>query len=317
MGDEMSLRDYVAASEFPHKLLYQEVVRDGKILPIHVQYIPTNKCNLNCGICSYSDRDKNLEISLEQSKKIFETLSYLGTKAMTITGGGEPLKHPHINEMIDSLEKKDIKVGLVTNGLLLRILDSHKNLTWCRISSSDDRIPAYNSIKHALSINPDTDWAFSHVVTKNPNYEIIEGVIDFANEYNFTHVRLVSDLLDLDNVDMEQAKINIKLSGIDDGKVIYQERKDSTQGTEKCYISLLKPVISPEGVFPCCGTNYAIKGSKRKPIKKMKMGKVENLASILDSQKHFNGSVCDTCYYSQYNKFLGELLDKPQHMEFA
>jgi len=203
---------------------------------------------------------------------------------------------------------------LVTNGILLDKLEHHNNLIWCRISSSDDRIPAYESIKYALKINPQTDFAFSHVITKNPNYEIISGIINFANENNFTHIRLVSDLCDLENVpSMEEVKKNIYVG---DSKVIYQGRKDFTRGDKNCLISLLKPVIGPEGIFPCCGTNYAIKGMKRKPVDEMKMGELKELAFILDNQKYFKG-VCDVCYYSQYNDALSKLLNKPKHLNFV
>ena len=143
----------------------------------------------------------------------------------------------------------------------------------------------------------------------------MKDMILFANLYNFTHVRLVSDLLDLDNVpSMEKVKKN--LGEIDDSRVIYQGRKDSTRGTKDCYLSLLKPVIGPEGVFPCCGSQYAIKDQDRDMVDEMKMGDIKDLANILDKQKHFNGSVGDTCFYQQYNDALKKLLIKPEHLNF-
>ena len=112
---------------------------------------------------------------------------------------------------------------------------------------------------------------------------------------------------------MDEVKRNIK---VDDSKVIYQGRKDSTRGTKDCYISLLKPVIGPEGIFPCCGSQYSIQGQPRDMVNKMKMGDIKDLAEILDNQKHFDGSVCDTCYYSQYNESLSKLKNKPKHINF-
>ena len=82
-------------------------------------------------------------------------------------------------------------------------------------------------------------------------------------------------------------------------------------------ISLLKPVIGPEGIFPCCGTNYAIKGVKRKPVDKMRMGSLEDFPSILDNQKYFDGSICDVCYYSQYNDALNKIKNVPKHRSFV
>ncbi len=307
---------YISASVFPAKLLHQKVIDNGKIIPIHPQLYVTNRCNLNCSWCSCSDRKKTLEMKFDEVKESIDILADRGTKAITISGGGEPLMYPKLNDTIIYADLKKIKTGLVSNGILLDRLQYHNNLTWCRISSSDNRIPSYKTIKKAINLNPKTDWAFSHVVTRNPNYEIIKSLINFANKNYFTHIRLVSDLFDLDNVpSMDEIKKNLK--GIEDNLVIYQGRKDSTRGTKDCYISLLKPVISPEGVFPCCGSQYAIKDQDRDMINEMKIGDIKDLKEILDNQKHFDGSICDTCFYSQYNDSLTKLLTKPKHLEFV
>ena len=328
----MNKESYTAASIFPTKLLHQQVTKNGKIIPVHIQLIPTNACNLSCDFCSCSDRDKSKKLSLDQMIKVIDTVADRGTKAMTITGGGEPLMHSKVNGVIKYAGSKGIQSGLVTNGILLNRLDKHDSLTWCRISSSDDRTPAYDTIASAVNKNTQTDFAFSHVITEHPNYETIRNLINFANHFDFSHVRLVSDLLNLDKVpSMEEVKKNLswceyhptdKLtlmcqSAFDDRRVIYQGRKDSTKGTKDCYISLLKPIIAPEGIFACCGIQYAIHGQPRDMVKEMSMGKIEDLPEILDRQIPFNGSKCDTCFYSQYNSALEQLLTKPEHLEFV
>jgi MoaA/NifB/PqqE/SkfB family radical SAM enzyme len=313
----MNKESFTAASTFPAKLLHAKVIDNGKIIPIHIQLSPTNTCNLNCKFCSCSDRDKEKKLSLKQIMWILDVCSKRGTKSMTITGGGEPLLHIQINEIIKYANVKGIEVGLVTNGIFLDRLYYHPNLTWCRISSADDRVPAYETIIKAIAKNPNTDWAFSHVITKNPNYKIIRGLIDFANKNNFTHIRLVSDLLDLDKVpDIELTQENLK--DVDDTKVIYQERKEYTRGTKNCYISLLKTMIAPEGIFPCCGTQYAIHGQPHDMVNKLSMGNIEDLPKILDNQKYFDGSICDVCYYQQYNQILSLLKERNvKHVNFV
>ena len=146
--------DYTAASTFPSKLLHNKVIKDGKIVPIHLQLIPTNACNQTCSFCSCSDRRKGLELSLEKMKGILNVASQLGTKALTITGGGEPLMHKDLNEMIRYAAERGIECGLTTNGKLLDRLEEHKNLTWCRISTSDEQTPAYDKISKAVNSDP-------------------------------------------------------------------------------------------------------------------------------------------------------------------
>ncbi|MFW9882183.1 MAG: radical SAM protein [Candidatus Thorarchaeota archaeon] len=308
---------FIAASAFPAKLLHNKVTKNKKIKPIHIQLIPTNACNLNCSFCSCTDRDKKRKLELEQVVKILDTCSKYGTKAITVTGGGEPLMYKDINELIDYADKLGMEIGLVTNGLLLDRLEKHDNITWCRISSSDDRMPAYEKIGRAIKKNPQIDWAFSHVLTNNPNYNVIYSLINFANDYKFSHVRIVSDLLNLENTDINNLEQKVKEVGIDDSRVIYQGRKDSTEGTKECYISLLKPVISPEGIFPCCGAQYAINGEKHDMIDKMKMGDIDDIEKVFNVQKYFDGSVCDVCYYSQYNDALAKIKMKIDHKNFV
>lgn len=307
--------DFCAASTFPTKLLHNEVIKDKRIIPIHVQVYPTNRCNLSCSFCSVSDIDKKREIPIDQLKGLVDICTDRGTKAITISGGGEPLLHPHINEFIDYLEQKGIKVGLTTNGLLLPRLKYHNNLTWCRVSSGDDRTPGYSQIEKGITTNPETDWAFSHVIMRDPDYQKINGVIEFANRHGFTHVRLVNDLMDSEHTpSMDEVKRHIVA---DDKNVIYQGRKEWERGQEKCYMPLLKPVIAPEGIIVCCGSQYAIKGSEGHYDPKVILGGLEELATILDGKKPFDGRVCNRCYYGDYNQALSKLLSTPQHKEFV
>jgi len=247
--------------------------------------------------------------------EVLETSALYGCKAATITGGGEPLLHPRINDVLRYAGAQGIETGLVTNGVLLDRLEEQDSLTWARISCSDERVHDYKTLNNAVQLNANTDWAFSYVVSKKPYYKNIEGVINFANDHNFSHVRLVSDMFDLENVpDMDHIKDKLK---VDTSKVIFQGRKDSTRGQKNCYISLLKPVIAPEGIFPCCGAQYAVHGQKKALVDDMKMGEVDDLEKILQTQVPFNGEKCDVCYYSQYNDALAKMLSKPEHGAFV
>jgi organic radical activating enzyme len=244
----------VAANSIPVKMFkskdLMKELNNKWIVPIHVQLIPTNKCNLKCKFCSCSDRKKNLELSLNQIEEIADNLSMVHCAAVTITGGGEPLLHPKINEIIDLFYHRNIKIGLVTNGYLASRLskESWYKITWCRISGSDDRavplkmLPIYDKI----------DWAFSYVVTKDFKLDNLLEYINFANNNGFTHVRVVSDILD-DKLEMFHVKQLVTKSGVNLSKVIFQDRSEYTTGMKNCYISLLKPNIAADGyIYPCC-----------------------------------------------------------------
>jgi len=315
---------FTSASVFPAKLLKRNILDNGgRIMPVHLQISPTNKCTLSCSFCSCSARDKKLQLSLEDIKQIMDSAALAGTKAVTITGGGEPLCHKNIKEIITHIASLGIKIGLVTNGTIVHVLNSEdwSKVTWCRISSGDFRkwTDKYEArLQGAIDAGPNVDWAFSHVLGSKPNIELIKNLMEFAKLNNFTHIRVVSDLLDLDNVPpMED--IEKQLADIDYPHMIYQGRKDSTPGTKKCLISLLKPVVGTNGkLYPCCGTQYAQAEPSKdfgQPI--MTMGDAKDIKDIYDKQKCFDGSICKTCYYSNYNWALEVMTEDITHEDWV
>jgi len=180
---------------------------------------------------------------------IIQKFCNLGCKAVTITGGGDPLCHEDINTIIKSFRYYGIRVGLVTNADLLEAVnnDTWNSVTWCRISCSDERKMSKkwsNAIKK-VSRQTDVDLAFSYVLTKNPDIDNLQRHVEFAEEIGMTHVRVVSDILNAHEVP--------KIGDINSDLVIMQPRDTPRRGTKDCWISLLKPIIDASGrIFPCC-----------------------------------------------------------------
>jgi len=318
---------YTSADALPAKLIMDKDVRDSVanklIPPIHAQFIPTNYCNLNCSFCSCSEEDRTKQMKLNKAKVIIEDLAELGTKAVTITGGGEPFMHKHINEIITHFGENRIKVGLVTNGLLLRRLDdiAAQAVTWCRISSGDDRefSDDYKESLHKVVTKfPKIDWAFSHVTSSEPNVNTITKLQQFANDHNFTHVRYVADLFNPADVDMGLLRCAIADAGVDDSIAIYQGRKEPRRGSD-CYIGYLKPLISADyKVYACCGVQYALKTPSKKLPDELCLGSAFDLEKIMqNSNTPLDGSICARCYYTDYNNILEILLSDIDHKEFV
>jgi intein/homing endonuclease/molybdenum cofactor biosynthesis enzyme MoaA len=253
---------YTSADTFPIKVIQNKNIlsKSGKIRPYHIQLYPTNVCNLSCPFCSCSNRGKTDELPYADIKYLIKTVKNLGCKAVTISGGGEPTLHPDINKILKLIVANDMQVGLTTNGLSLFNIDINilnKNVTWLRVSHSDNRTFTENyenKLKSILSKCPTVDWGFSYVVTDKINYPMLTEIINFANNNNAVYVRLVSDLLQLENIsDMQTIKNYLLNNKVDDSIIIYQGRKQFTHGRAKCLISLLKPVINADGtIHPCC-----------------------------------------------------------------
>ena len=323
--DKMS---YTSAGLFPWKILKHpellEAMRNKQqIIPIHAQFIPTNRCNMNCPMCSCGGRDKKLEMSLADANTVIEQLGRLGCRAATITGGGEPLVHHDFPHMVEMFAKQGIKTGLTTNGLLLPSTSSQtlRKLTWCRISNDDARemtIEYVEKLSEAVRSAPAVDWAFSHVVSETPNFEEIARIVTFANFNKFTHVRLVSDLFMVEDIDLIEVRGYLRAKGIPDDLVIYQGRKDYLQGGD-CRIGYLKPLIGPDcKVYACCGVQYALATPSYDLPGELCIGDALKLTDMYKGPvKVLDGRICKKCYYMGYNNALAKLLRSLDHEEFV
>ncbi len=315
---------YSSSNVYPSKVLKLKdtcVSPLGVISPVHLQVCPTNTCNLNCSFCSCSKREKGQVLEIQELVKTLTLFKELGTKAVTITGGGEPCCYSDLPELLNTLSDLEIESGMVSNGILLNNFKSSLPLlTWCRISASDDR-----NINQLLGILKEIipfvkiDWAISYVLTAKFNIKKLIQVIEFANLYELTHVRLVSDLLNLDNLEnMDNIKTQLKEAGVNDKIVLYQDRSTYKNGGKECRISLLKPVLAPDGwLYPCCGVQYALPEAEGLFPQQMRMCKIDEIRNYFSQQTMFNGSICSKCYYSSYNNVLKILTDSYEHGVFV
>lgn len=320
---------YTSADAIPVKLLQnvqvlESIQKDGAIPPVHAQVIVTNRCNLKCSFCSCAKDDRQTEMGIGMVIELVLALRRCGTKAVTITGGGEPLLHPFFAEIIQAFSAANIQIGLVTNGLRLNKLDARtlNAITWIRISHSSDRPfnPDYKfRLSEGIIKGASIDWSFSYVVTAETRAENIIPVVEFANQHSFTHVRLVADLFHPEEVDMGQLAIELN-SSVDDSKVIYQPRQKPERG-DACRMGLLKPLISADGkVYACCGVQYALEEPSKSLPSELCLGTVQELETIVEQAEVLNGAICKRCYYGAYNRVLENMVSFPKtihHREFV
>jgi len=309
------VNSFIAANTIPAKLIGDvdvvSAVTEHKIPPVHVQINPTNKCPFSCRYCSMANMDRGIEMSWPDIVRATDSYIALGTRAFTITGGGDPLAYTWINDVVARLHRKGCDIGLVTNAMLFRRFDPKliKCLTWCRVSVSDESVRALDVLPEYLRAG--TDWAFSYVLTAKPNIMNIIRVVEFANNNHFTHVRLVDDILESGGLSrMDIARAALAAANVDDSLVIYQGRKQYVRGHSRCMISLLKPNISADGlVVGCCGTQYASDPPALNYTKEFSIGTISDINDVYHNQKYFDGSACSRCYYSEYNDVLNMLWD--------
>ncbi|KKL64498.1 hypothetical protein LCGC14_2164380 [marine sediment metagenome] len=310
---------FLAASALPIKLLQcEEAVQNGRIRPIHLQLIPTNRCNVNCPWCSCRNVSRSEELDDETLWNIANSFARWGARAVTITGGGEPTLHKGLPRLIGNMGRLGYKIGLVTNGLVIpeELIAVGENITWMRVSSASGTIPPVaRRAAAAARAFPTTDLGISYTITAEMDIDdailAAETVCDISS---LTHVRFVPDLTDVEAADPSMKELEAKLGGLSP-KIIFQQRKEWTKG-QTCHLGLLKPLVGADGyVYPCCGVQYAgIPDTTSWTMPpEARMCHWEDF----DKAQTFDGTQCSKCYYDDYNTILDLMVAKVGHGDFV
>ncbi len=96
----------------------EEARLHNKILTLDLEtsYI----CNLHCIYCyASSGQKKSNELTLDEIENVIIQAKDCGVRIICIIGGGEPLMHPDIYEIVDFIHSLGLKQVIFTNGVLL------------------------------------------------------------------------------------------------------------------------------------------------------------------------------------------------------
>ena len=139
----------------------------GSDAPLVVELDPTTACNLACPDCISRDLLNQGFFSRERLIEMAEELVQAKVKAVILIGGGAPLAHPAIGDVIDYLGENDVQIGITTNGLLIdRYLDPiAKYATWVRVSMDAGTSDTFNLIRPSFSGKSEFDRAMQNIKT--------------------------------------------------------------------------------------------------------------------------------------------------------
>ena len=93
--------------------------------------------------------DPNDEIPHDKMMEIIEDMKQMGVKAVTFSGGGEPLLYPYIEESMQRILDYGIDLSIITNGSLLsgKKAELLSKAKWVRISVESVNDEEYCSIR--------------------------------------------------------------------------------------------------------------------------------------------------------------------------
>lgn len=124
-----------------------DAFRSGRVAaPVHIRIKPFNRCNHDCWYCAYrvsnlqlgSDIDYKDAIPREKMHEIVEDAIEMGVKAVTFSGGGEPLLYKPLPEIVKRLAEGGVRVATLTNGANLKGKVANafaEHGTWVRVST--------------------------------------------------------------------------------------------------------------------------------------------------------------------------------------
>lgn len=339
----------------PQKL---QEFKEGEIsAPLYVRIKPTNRCNHSCIYCSYAPGNDcpvsetiNMkdEIPKEKILEILEDFQDIGVKAITYSGGGEPLIYPAIIEVMKKTLDFGIDLSIITNGQKLNEgrADLLANAKWVRVSASESDAASFQEVRRrpqswfydlsenlyhfSKKKNSSCELGINFVVHKG-NFQKIFSSARHFKELGVNHIKITPAY----SFDFETYHSQIKESSLEQ---ISRARQDLSSGDfvvydtyendfnltgrdkrtyPKCFIMQTVPVIGADSVvYFCHDKTYTHSGI----IGEIKRTSFKELWFSERAKKTFSSfdptiGCRHHCTYDARNLLIGKMLKDMSNLE--
>lgn len=290
---------------FPKKL--NSFVAGEVTAPLYVRVKPINLCNHGCFFCVYStgfrvkdggeeehivsgmhkDMKEEDVIPTEKMLEILDDFWTMGVKAVTYSGGGEPLMHKDIVKIMQTTLDYGIDLSIITNGQNLvkeraQVLAQAK---WVRVSmdyTDGEQMKRFRNVpeksfdsviqninKFAAIKNKDCDLAVNYIVHRN-NYKNLWAFTQLLKEAGVENVRYspmyVSNFYEYHKEIADEVNEQLsKIQTIVDDRFTVNSTYNITPGSshshtrsyKSCYIMQTVPVVGADlNVYACHNKAY-------------------------------------------------------------
>ena len=237
----------------------ERIVRGEMQYPISVEIDPSNRCQNDCSFCMYRKyrNENNVDLRLDIYAKLLGSLSDVGVKSITFTGGGEPTMHPEFESMVYQALARGFEVGLVTNGIKLSSFpDLLGAFKFVRISVDAATRETYAKIKRADQFHLVAD-EIRNFKTRKDRSRTTFGISFVVCEENKNEISIFKNKF-RDHVDYIQIKPDVFYmqmpDGVEDGKTAVTSRYLPLD-TLPCDIAGLVGIVGADGnIYFCCQT---------------------------------------------------------------
>jgi MoaA/NifB/PqqE/SkfB family radical SAM enzyme len=88
--------------------------------PVHAELDLTDRCNVACYFCNQQDLRTKEQIPIKKTTELIDEMAENGLRSVRLSGGGDPLFHREINDVLTHLASRGIVVdNVTTNGVAL------------------------------------------------------------------------------------------------------------------------------------------------------------------------------------------------------
>lgn len=322
----------------PYKILcwrdrIDEILEGKMPYPVALEIDPTNKCSSNCAWCMFKNFREEKGVSLP-FRIVEGVLSELKgeTKAVTFTGGGEPLVHPKINDMMRTAKELQYQVGLVTNGDLLNghIDTINETCRYVRVS-----LDAGTKGTHQKLHSPFNEDSFDLIFETLPDINTELGIAFLIHPDNYKEIPLLCEKLQDTNVSYLQLRpclgVDMKPEVADYVGDYLKDREFSFKvylnlrrfdevrfgrRFEKCRATPLLGIIGADAnVYLCCQMR-GNKGFSIGNLKKDSFEKVWNSSRHRKIIERINLDRCPPCRYANWNYLVEQVFLKDRMHRF-
>ena len=292
----------------------------GIVSPIMVHMSPTHKCQMDCSFCCFKNRgDKTLDMPFEVLKEGIHQFYELGTRAVELTGGGEPTLYPYINETIEFLHGElGLHMGINTNVASPQYVEHWEYFDWVRVS--------FNILDDFDSINIDSICKSGAYVSgcyiwhDLSTIETFKRVVKFADEYKIV-CRVAPDCIkSAQEIDasVERLRGIIEIVGKSDYIFLSDFNIDTYRHNHKCFLHLIKPFFYTDGyIYPCPSTELAYEHGA-KPNEDYRVCRYDEILNFYKKDAlYIPERTCSYCKYAKQQIILEEVLTETTFNEFA
>lgn len=323
--------------------------------PLLIEFGPVSGCNHRCLPCYVQDHNRKIELMKEEVYlRFMAEIGRYGVKAVVLAGCGEPLLHKATIRAIELAKKNGTDVGMFTNGVLIRPENMEgllKNLTFIRFTingcsqdsypkahgcSSRDWEKVISNIEDLLSLKKKMKSNCTigvYTLLLGENVAEVESWAERLKQMKVDYLILKPPEVSLDNIQfarivvMDQAKpILERIAKLNSPDFTVEIRWDLfKEGCVKDYKRCLglpfMCAVDADGSVYSCNWHWKKDDFKYGDLNTQTFKEIwesRRKKEIMDkiTSADFDLGQCGLCRQNSINRFLWEICNPPEHVNF-